>query len=903
LLSAHLVAHTHWDREWYHTFVRFRQRLVALVDELLDDPPGPNESFLLDGQAVVLEDYLAVRPEREEELAGLLWSGRLEAGPWYVLADELIPSGEALARNLLLGRRVLRRFHADAPPVLYCPDSFGHPAALPALATGFGFPLIVLWRGFGGPRWPATDTFVWHAPDGERVIAFHLPPNGYEFGSDLPADPTDARARWNEMRRILERRAATGVVLVQNGADHHARQLGQRAAADALASAAAESGDTLRASSLRIFAEALLEKARRRDLSEVSGELRDSSGYTWSLQGTFGTRAAQKRRNAFAERLLVRDAEPWAAFARWRGAKSRVPLLVAAWRTLLQTHPHDTLCGCAIDAVADAMDRRLDDALAQGAGLRDDALADIVGHDPAAARVAHSLWRPYVLVRNRAPRPRGGVAIIEIAQFMAHVAVGPGSAPEPAQSSLPTPGPPSLPGYLLQPLATRLAFDRAESPRHYPDNDLVAITRAAVWIDALPAYGLRALPLGTPGHAVAGMRVTPQEVMNIGTTAETSRQSPNAAHLVRAESATVENGIVRVTASDAGRLTLECSDGERRVLDLIALDDRVDRGDLYTASIRELASVVELEGMRVAHAGPLLGEIRLDWRLVPVQHLRGRRARTSKFTARVILTADSPLVRVHVTGCNKLHDHRLRLVLRTDVSNPEVWADAPFGAVHRAPLVAPDESRTMETPPPTAPLHRYVSVFSARRGATLFSDGLAEYEAHRDGRISLTLVRAVGELSRNDLPERPGHAGWPIPTPRAQCVGPYAARFALLLHGSRTPPTIDQIERAADDALLPLEGRTLRSAIAVPPPISGAELIGAGLAFSALKQSEDGEWVVARCVNLLDAPVDGAWRFGVPVREARNSRLDETPLAGLAVTDEGVAFRAEPRAIITILIR
>src|SRR5512144_156989 len=107
-LDVHVVSHTHWDREWYHPAGRFRQRLVALIDELLDDPPPPGESFLLDGQAIVLDDYLAVRPERRDALAALLAGRRLEAGPWYVLADELIPSAEALARNLLAGRRALR---------------------------------------------------------------------------------------------------------------------------------------------------------------------------------------------------------------------------------------------------------------------------------------------------------------------------------------------------------------------------------------------------------------------------------------------------------------------------------------------------------------------------------------------------------------------------------------------------------------------------------------------------------------------------------------------------------------------------------------------------------------------------------------------------------------------------
>ena len=79
-MKVHVVSHTHWDREWYHPAERFRQRLVALIDEVLDDPDAPR-GFLLDGQAVVLEDYLAVRPERASELASALREGRIEAQP------------------------------------------------------------------------------------------------------------------------------------------------------------------------------------------------------------------------------------------------------------------------------------------------------------------------------------------------------------------------------------------------------------------------------------------------------------------------------------------------------------------------------------------------------------------------------------------------------------------------------------------------------------------------------------------------------------------------------------------------------------------------------------------------------------------------------------------------------
>ena len=200
-LDVLVVPHTHWDREWYHLAGRFRQRLVALVDELLND--GSDAPFLLDGQAVVLDDYLAVRPDRRDALAAALRNGRIEAGPWYVLADGLIPGGESLVRNLLAGRRTLARLGATPPPVLYSPDAFGHPAAHPTIARGFGFGVAVVWRGYGGSRSPPGDAAWWAGVDGSGVLLYHLAPDGYEIGSRLPPTLIAARERWDALRAVL----------------------------------------------------------------------------------------------------------------------------------------------------------------------------------------------------------------------------------------------------------------------------------------------------------------------------------------------------------------------------------------------------------------------------------------------------------------------------------------------------------------------------------------------------------------------------------------------------------------------------------------------------------------------------------------------------------------------------
>lgn len=869
-LSAHIVSHTHWDREWYHTAGRFRQRLVALIDELLDDPPPAGSSFLLDGQAIVLEDYLAVRPERASELASLLREGRLEAGPWYVLADELIPGGEALVRNLLAGRRVLGALRAQAPPVLYCPDSFGHPAALPELARGFGYRTIVLWRGYGGRRWPSGDTVHWRAPSGRRALLYHLPPSGYEYGSQLPTSPAEARGRWDLIRRELGERSAVGVVLVPHGADHHARQAAWRHAITALENAAPP--DTARASSLTEFVRDLEARAHDAQLPEIHGELRDSYGYTWTLQGTFATRAYQKRRNAIIERRLLREVEPWRALAQLRGLGSRRALVDAAWRSLLQCHPHDTLCGCSIDEVARAMDARLDDALSQADGLLEDAVATLIGHDASRARERTLEWQSTVIVRNPAPRSRGGVAIIELSAKVRDVAVGPGSSVAAEEShARHSWGLGSAPHQLL---AAGARYERIESPWHYPDNDLIETTTVAAWIPDLPAYGIRCIPLDAD--------VKPEPIT----------EYPR----VGGDDDGIHSGPLRLVAHQHGRLAL--SSPGRQIDALIGLEAMIDRGDLYTSSLRGRGGTPRFASGQVSQTGPLRSVLHQRWMLEANDG-----APLGDLLLTFTLDAGAPFLRIGVRGENGADDLRLRIVVFTGVRDAAVWADAAFGVVARPPIVVPPEDSRNETPLRTAPLHRYVSLFGSDGGATVYSDGLGEYEVMPDGGVAITLVRAVGELSRNDLPERPGHAGWPAPTPEAQCHGAYEAELALLLHGgARDAETIDLIERTADDVLLPLTGATLRAAIDVHDS-AGFVLDGCGLAMSCAKEAANGEAVILRCVNLLDTPVLGAWRLPSMIREATLARLDETPLEALEVNDGIIAFEALPRAVVTVLVR
>ena len=875
LLTVRLLVHTHWDREWYRPFTQFRSRLVALIDEVLEGVAG--RPFLLDGQAVVLEDYLELRPERSADVSSALRQGAIEAGPWYVLADALIPSGEGLVRNLLAGRRVLRSLRATSPDVLYCPDSFGHPASLPAIADGFGFGTVILWRGYGGASHPPGDSARWQAPDESSVILYHLPPDGYEFGSHLPPEIDAARERWSSMREVFERRAATGLVLLTVGADHHAPPANLDAAIEALKQVAAP--DVVQRSSVAEFGRELVDRAMRYSLPVVHGELRDSYGYTWTLQGTLGARAALKRRYALTERLLVRDAEPWAALARLRGdAVDRRHFARAAWRQVLLCQPHDTLCGCSVDDVATAMSARLDEATAAAIELRDSSVMSIMGHDANVARTRPAAWKSMVLLRNTAAHARSGVAELEVDLVLDDAPVGPASAgiePKVRRTGPISIGEPPVP---VQELSRERVFAREEASRHYPWNRLVERRRVLAWVSDVPPLGLAALPVE-----------------------ERRRKSTPVEASASAEQDAISSEWMRIESGQSGLRVV--ADNRPTIDDWLRLEVEGERGDLYTRSpIPGSHSVGTLVRSRVTAKGPLRAELTSEWRVpVPERRLTSaggepRRAAAIRQTIRTVaqLDAGASFARVVVSGEQLATDVRVRIGFRTGIATPRVFADAAFGPVERRSI---ESAGGKEAAPSTAPLHRYVSVFNDHAGATIFSDGLAEYEAADDGTLWVTLVRAVGELSRHDLPERPGHAGYPVPTPLAQSLGPFEARLGFAQHGPRNGSTIHLIERLADDVLLPLRGEPWRTAIDPESRIAGPALFGQGLAFTTMKESEDGAWVVLRCVNLLDEAVEGGWQLP-GVREVVRSRLDETPLE-----PGGARFLVRPHGVVTILAR
>ena len=877
--TFHLIPHTHWDREWYLPESVFLTRLVPALDDLLIRlHTEPDTAFLLDGQTVLVEDYLRVRPEREPDLAELVRGGRLQVGPWYVLADELIPSGESLIRNLLAGQADAERLGARMD-VLYSPDAFGHPSIWPTLAAEFGIRFGVLWRGLGGEPGQERDLYRWRGPDGREVLLYHLPPDGYEIGAALPADPARLAGEWDRVRSALLPRAATSHVAVFVGADHHAAHPALSRLRALLEEQEPES--QFRISRLHDFFTAALGESS--SVPQISGELRWSYGYTWTLQGVHGTRAALKRRHAISELALSRVAEPLAALGLVSDGGDPRPLLRHAWRELLRSQFHDSIAGTTSDPVANRVALRLDDVRRLAAEIARGSVNQLTGNDPDRARAEPEAASPRLVLWNPVPRRRRPVVVADLSWFRRDVLIGPpggrvvrvGSGRRHFHLSG---GPGEIP---VQPLGGGSGQERLDASRHYPDQDQVDWTRIAF---RSPEIGGMALASLEPVEIASPPR---------GTAWQKGR--------------TLGNEFLELTIGAKGSMHLKDRRNHQRFRDLLAFESSGDAGDTYTFCPTRRDRVHRARGrvrVRPLATGPLVAALEVRFRMAAGRGTHGERLGSVAVRMVVSLHAGCPTVRCTLEIDNQASSHRLRVRFPTGIAGGSAVAGAQFGTETRAAVAADPRKYPRETPVATAPAHRFVAHASGHRGLAVFAPGFFEYELERKGDLLATLLRAVGDLSRPDLPTRPGHAGWPVATPQAQAHGTERLQLAFAPITSSELAGGTMLSELWEDLFLPVQGIWLRQATPLAPAPIDVRLEGYGLVFSAMKPAEQGDTMVLRCYNATGKPTAGLWHFSQPVALARRARADERALHDIRLGEGGriVPFHAAAHEIVTIMV-
>src|SRR4051794_14490532 len=856
MLNIHVVSHTHWDREWYLTHEQFRFRLVALIDRLLDllDSDPAYKHFHLDGQTIVLEDYLEIRPEQGPRLRKAIADGRILIGPWYVMPDEFLVSGESLVRNLLRGHRISREFGTPMP-VGYLPDLFGHVGQMPQIWRQFGLDNTILWRGFGGK----DAEYWWDAPDGSRLLMMHLPPEGYCNATRIVFDPDAMMARAKEKVDFEKARTRTGQALLMNGVDHVEPHTAIPSLIEKLSSI---SGQRAIHSTLPDYV-AAVRSAVERDrpaLEAIAGELRGGTDYANLLPGVLSARVYLKQQNAHVQTLLESYAEPLSVMASYVvqafNPAFRYPAgqLRHAWKTLLQNHPHDSICGCSIDAVHDenmtrfARARQVGDAIVEAAL---DAIADAV---PAPS--SPGVIRAVVVNPDAVDSARVIDAFIDLPVDSAEPwrTVDPQVLDRPVTfwprestiTGVAAPGGEPVEFQILgeQPLVTHI-MSLYETPWALNVRRLHVLW----WAPSLPPCG----------HAAFDLTVG---------IADSTAAAPGR-RLVSGADRFADNERLKIAVNHDG--TFEVSDKATGVTyhRVAAIEDVGDVGDEYNysppASDRRMTSSdAKVTSVSRIGGGPLRAGLRGELELpIPRSCSADREARSpdlvsTPVTIDATLDAGSPRVTFSIAIDNRATDHRLRLLFPTGAATVDTArADTAFDVITRPARIPVPATIRNESPVSSLPMISMVDAGDNDAGATVIGRGLMEYEiTEGEPQIAITLIRAVGDLSRNDLATRPsGHAGPPVATPGAQCQG--TQRFALAFEPRAAAPTAGELIASA-------------RAQNIPPRVTIARLSGGAapltrsflridrragdVVLSALKQGEDRHSTMVRLFNPGEDP-------------------------------------------------
>ncbi|MFW9963875.1 MAG: alpha-mannosidase [Candidatus Sifarchaeia archaeon] len=939
--DAILISETHWDRAWYQTFQQFRLRLVKLVDNLLNiletDPRFTH--FTFDGQTVVLEDYLEIKPEERERLTQHIRDGRILIGPWYVLPDVFLISGEALLRNLLIGQEVASEF-GPIMNVGYIPDPFGHVSQLPQILTQFRCDSVLFARGGGDEIDEIKAEFIWEAGGGSEVLA-HWLPLSYGNAAKLPLDIDDAVTMLEDVVRKLRPWSRIGTVLLMNGSDHDEPQAHVPEVINLFNS---RNEGKITMGTLPQFVDKMREK--RYELKRFKGEFRRSK-FQNLLSGVYSTRVYLKQLNEYTQRFLERCVEPFSVVAMLYGIEYPLHQLRMAWKYLLRNHPHDDICGCSIDAVHDDMVHRFRWVNEIMEPLFEKALDGI-------SEVA-SCEKPGIVVSNPSAFKRSGIAVVEFPlsdvnySRLAEIELGVlgadpptpleaaknevhidfvrkhGFDPQPAVVREITTSQGRLTEYEFDFSALAMLFPQMRrelghmstayrirvnsenkivevwARKHYAENIMKGfytltnkqgqkvpvqvidvsskrdpLSRLAPDRENFLTLALKADDVGGLGFKRYDLNISDNELDQL------------VADGVICTETSIENGLVKVEMAPNGTITITDKRTGELYSGLLEFEDSEDIGDTYdycpALNHRSIRYSNILTSIEKGQTGPLIGSIIAAGELeVPQEAAKDFLGRSNEtilcqFTTEVTLLAKSPTVNVSIEFENLAEDHRLRVLFPTGTKAKTCAADSAFDVIDRP--IRPKEGKNWFQPvAPTYPMRTFVSVSSKERGLAIATKGLIEFEVLEEsgGIIAVTLLRSVGWLSKTNLTTRNGGAGPYLETPGAQCLGTQMFELSITPHRGHWKKA--GVHRYVEEYLNPLVARF------VPPRDSEKNeyerdcinIEQSDIILSAFKQSENGKYLVLRFWNISDEETECTIDLGFDIVETIGARADETP--------------------------
>jgi mannosylglycerate hydrolase len=779
-----VVVHTHWDREWYYTRERYAARTTRVFERvaaLLES--GAIPTFTLDGQTAAFEDFASVaEPALIARLRSLIAQGLIEVGPWYIAADEFLVAGESLLRNLEIGAADVAALTAHPQrPAGYLPDTFGHIAAMPMLLAEFGITFAVLWRGVDSQQ----AKFDWVAPDGTVMPTIYLPEGYYQHPLNVP----DFAAALTRYLANVAPFSPEGPLLLTQGGDHLAPH-GELVARIAEFNAS-QADYRLTVSTLAAYADAVF-AARGAGVASPRarhcGALR-SNPRAFVLPDVLSTRRYLKITHQRLEDELLRAVEPaWAIIAPVGTWPTRY--FEHTWRTLIQQQAHDSICGCSIDAVHQAMEVRFADLAERLAILREQ-LEVVAG----MVREAHYDESP-----NQPLEPFADDRQFTLINPLPHAAPGPHRVTLFLDAAGALPPLPPLPAPRVAVPVAPDALSFTTSAGQSVGAVVLSCRTAERFYSPLDEFPDRregheyevAIDVTLPGLGAVALTVTGS--------APALALNTEVAATALADTTVVANRYLRIRC-EAGRLVLEDFESGQQIEDFLAVIAESDVGDSYTFSppphrevFRNSPWQVEARSERSGHSrAKLCTQLTMPASINASRIHRIGDVAVSRGELTIDLAPDSRTIEATLVWHNHVQDQRTRLVFRGLDAAPFTHKDTPFAWTEVADryVAYPSEVTRAEMPVVVEPSHSVV----VARPFWIAHRALHEYEVlaaqpdHGEGRrLAITLVRAVGWLSRRDLITRGVGAGPDMATPDAQCLRVTQDHFHFGLMRHDEPP-------------------------------------------------------------------------------------------------------------------
>lgn len=832
--TVHIISHSHWDREWYLPFESHRMRLVELFDDLFElfetDPEF--KSFHLDGQTIVLDDYLAIRPQHRDKLKQYVSEGKLKVGPFYILQDDFLISSEANVRNTLIGKIESEQWGSDLK-IGYFPDTFGNVGQIPQLLKQSDIDVALFGRGvkpIGFDNQVLSDEgfksqfseMNWVGADGSQVLGI-LFANWYSNGNEIPTDKTAAKVFWDKKLADVQKYASTSHLLMMNGCDHQPVQK-DLTKAMAVARDLYPDFDFVH-SDFETYIKAVQTELPD-DLSHVYGELTSQETDGWyTLANTASARIYLKQANDKASKLLEQVVEPMIVMTDGVYPKDE---LRYAWKLLLENSPHDSICGCSVDEVHREMETRFAKVQQVGEFLADKAFKTwsdklaISGHDGY-----------HMTVMNTSGHTKTEVVECDILVDESDFRDGRLTEHYATMEAI------ELPTFGL--------FDSQGNQISADINDL------GVSFDYhLPKDAFRS--------AVFARKVRVRFVAK-----DMAPFSWRTYHLKPTEQKEtvqvtvnrLENDFVALGCED-NQLILTDKKRQRQLVDVMRFEDTGDIGNEYASFIPVGTQPIkaDLIGFKVTVAtqdyqkAELLHELHIPvsasddlWdeqkRLVEYRHRQSQRSLVTKrlvLTTEVTLYQNSPQLHFTTSFVNEMKDHKLRVIFDTGMVTKDHLADSIYETVSRPnqPTVSWENQQNPQR-------HRsFISLDDDEQFAMVSSVGLHEYEVLDNRYVALTLLRSVGEL---------GDWG-DFPTPDAQCLRPASLDYAF--EWQETSQFYPAIHRAKAKQAHLYSGQVYggQGDVVLDGQLSHPVLDCPELCVTALKPLEAGEGEMIRYYNL-----------------------------------------------------